>query len=113
MNNRVAVVIAKLAAVIFHNRKNAEIFDKLRQRCLVLTSDDGISISLETYRDPSFHLGVYYRFVIEGTRCSQNITFDSSYKVIRKPVGSKPIAVETFDNRNCYEVTDLIEKFVK
>lgn len=111
--NRTAIIIAKLAAVIFHNRKNAELFSKLSQRCIALTSDDGITITYETYRDPSFHLGEYYRFVIEGTRCSQNITFDSTYKVIRKPANSKPVNVETLYNRNCCEVSSLVEKYVK
>ena len=109
--DRTKAVLSRLASVLFENPQKLETFKKLRDRCVALTSDDGISVTLEIYRDPDFHLGEYYRFVVDGTRSSFSVTFDTTNKVFRKPANSKPFKHETFYNRNCYEVLDFIQNF--
>lgn len=60
-------------------------FNKLCDRCYYLTSDTGITVSMEMYD------GNIVRLVITGTRCQMTVCYNAlTWELLRKPRGAKP-----------------------
>ena len=108
------VIKYKVIDLLYHNPKLLETFKKLLNRTYTMTSDCGISIKLEDYKDYKFHLGGYRRLIIEGCRTKQTITYENgSDRIIRKPYKSKPFKTESFNNIDGYEILKKSEEYLK
>ena len=91
IEKRVAICLAK------HENKMRQ-FMKLKDICVALTSDAGITITSELYNN---HI---CRFVIEGTRCNMVICYDTiTWELKRKPRNEKPWDVTEIKS-NCYDI---------
>lgn len=104
----------EIIALLYNNPKLLETFKKLLKRTCHLTSDYGISVMLETYKDYNFHLGGYRRLIIDGCRAVQHITSEyGSDKIIRKPRNSKPFKTESFNNIDGWKILQKVEEYLK
>lgn len=99
-------MIAKnIARAIRGNEKKMEQLTKLKDRCVYLTSSDGICITAELYE------GNIARFVIEGTRSSMTVTVNTvKNEIVRKPRGAEPWYTVKMCNMNVYQIEEEIEK---
>ena len=104
----------EIIALLYNNPKLFENFKNLLNRTCHLTSDYGISVILETYKDYNFHLSGYRRLLIEGCRAKQTITYENgSDRIIRKPRNSKPISSEYFNNIDGWKILQKVEEYLK
>jgi len=114
MINREEYIKYELISLLYNNPKLFETFKKLLDRTCYLTSDFGITVTVEDYKDYNFHLGGYRRLIIEGCRAVQHITSEyGSDRIIRKPRNSKPISSEYFNNIDGWKILQKVEEYLK
>lgn len=114
MINREEYIKYELINLLYNNPKLFETFKKLLDRTCYLTSDFGLTITVEDYKDYNFHLGGYRRLIIEGCRTVQHITSEyGSDRIIRKPRNSKPFKTESFNNIYGLDILEKVEEYLK
>ena len=97
--------IKPLCFILANNKGEMEKFRKLSDRCYTLTSDYGIYIKVELYPNN------IESYIIEGTRCNLRITYDNNNKkVVRKPYKARPIMSSDFENFNCLDLEEIVNK---
>lgn len=98
------MIVKNIARAIRGNEKKIEQLRKLKERCVYLTSSDGIHITAELYE------GNIARFIIEGTRSNMTVTVNTiTNQIIRKPRGAEPwYTVQAF-NMNVSDIEEEVK----
>lgn len=102
MKNNIENLIANV--VVRHEDKHKQL-EKMQEICIHLTSDDGICIKAELYKNN------VCRFLIQGTRCNMTITYNTlTWDLTRKPRGEKPWHTQSMYNRNIYTILERVKE---
>ena len=96
-------IIKNIATIIYDKPEKINQLKKVGDICLALTSDYGVSVTVEVYKD-------YERYLINGTRCNMTITAKSyTHEMTRKHKNDKPIYSDTVYNMNLLDIYECIE----